>query len=190
MSYSFKLFLILFLPSFWGYAQGSTAQTSLEKWQQKAQLSFPNSEKSQLVFQLHAVMENFESSEQWVGRTLYDLMNKNNYRILETSWVVVVRLDSLANTEQILYSENCPETYQKAFETLLKQSFAYLQFNKNTNWQKLFSRKQLLFETTIKWYYAGGTVIEHTSSEAIAPFKKPFLSSQETIVMPLFSKKM
>jgi hypothetical protein len=44
---------------------------------------------------------------------------------------VVVRLDSLANTEQIIYSENCPETYQKSFETLLNQSFEYLQFNKN-----------------------------------------------------------
>jgi hypothetical protein len=70
MSYSFKLFFILILPSFWGCAQGSTAQTSLEKWQQKAQLAFPDSEKGQFVFQLHAVMENFESSEQWVGRTL------------------------------------------------------------------------------------------------------------------------
>ena len=190
MSYSFKLFFILILPSFWGCAQNSTAQTSLEKWQQKAQLAFPDSEKGQFVFQLHAVMENFESSEQWVGRTLYDLMNKNNYRSLETSWVTVVRLDSMANIEQIIFSENCPDEYKKSFETLLNQSFEYLQFNKNINWQKLFSRKQLLFETTIKWYYAGGTVIEHASSEDIAPFKKPFLLSKETIVMPLFSKEM
>lgn len=190
MSYSFKLFLILFLPSFWGCAQGSITQTSLEKWQQQAQLSFPNSEKNQLVFQLHSAVEQVESSEQWVGRTLYDLMIKNNYRVLETSWVVVVRLDSLANTEQIIYSENCPEEYKKSFEILLSQSFAYLQFNKKPSWQKLFSRKQLLFETTIKWYYAGGTIIEQSSSEDIAPFKKPFLSSKETIVMPLFSKEM
>ncbi|PAC28683.1 hypothetical protein [Flectobacillus sp. BAB-3569] len=190
MSYSFKLFFILILPSFWGCAQGSTAQTSLEKWHQKAQLAYPDSEKGQFVFQLHAVMENFESSEQWVGRTLYDLMNKNNYRSLETSWVTVVRLDSTANIEQIIYSENCPEEYKKSFETLLNQSFEYLQFNKNLNWQKLFGRKQLLFETTIKWYYAGGAVIEHASSDAIASFKTSFLSSKETIVMPLFSKEM
>jgi hypothetical protein len=178
------------MPSFWGCAQGSTAQTSLEKWQQKAQLAYPDSEKGQFVFQLHAVMENFESSEQWVGRTLYDLMNKNNYRSLETSWVTVVRLDSTANIEQIIYSENCPEEYKKSFETLLNQSFEYLQFNKNLNWQKLFGRKQLLFETTIKWYYAGGAVIEHGFSDAIASFKTSFLSSKETIVMPLFSKEM
>lgn len=190
MSYSFKLFFILIIPSFWGCAQNSTAQTSLEKWQQKAQLAYPDSEKSLLVFQLHGVMENFESSEQWVGRTLYDVMNKNNYRSLETSWVTVVRLDSTANIEQIIYSENCPEEYKKSFETLLSQSFEYLQFNKNPNWQKLFGRKQLLFETTIKWYYAGGTIIEQSSSEDIALFKKPFLLSQETIVMPLFSKEM
>lgn len=190
MSYPSKLFLILLLCPFWGNAQISKPQTSLEKWQQQALISFPDSEKSQLVFQLHTAMEQVESSEQWVGRTLYDLMNKNNYRILETSWMTVVRLDSVANTEQIIFSDNCPETYQKAFETLLNQSFEYLQFNKNPNWHKLFSRKQLLFETTIKWYYAGGTVIEQPSSEEIATFKKPFLSSKETIIMPLFSKEM
>jgi hypothetical protein len=65
-----------------------------------------------------------------------------------------------------------------------------LQFNKNLNWQKLFGRKQLLFETSIKWYYAGGAVIEHGFSDATASFKTSFLSSKETIVMPLFSKEM